>query len=108
MASILPLPSDEETVRRPRCPESDSLGHYEKTHHLKFMMQVVTSRRRLYPGMGSDSSSRRYREALDSLVRDRASLSARAYCLRARPSLFLGPYVLGTYRHRQTTEWPTL
>eukprot|EP00965_Chrysotila_dentata_P164580 5433391-Pleurochrysis_carterae.AAC.1 len=64
MASILPLPSDDEIVRRLRCPDSDSPRHYDKAHHLQFMMRVVMSRRRLYPGLGSDPSSRRYRDAL--------------------------------------------
>eukprot|EP00965_Chrysotila_dentata_P089503 2955010-Pleurochrysis_carterae.AAC.1 len=85
-----PLPSDDEIVRRLRCPESDLPRHNDKAHHLQFMMRVVTvmrsqpqlaqwmneafgipvkSRRRLNPGLGTDSTSRRYREALDSLVR---------------------------------------
>eukprot|EP00965_Chrysotila_dentata_P202092 6180931-Pleurochrysis_carterae.AAC.1 len=80
MASILPLPSEDEIVQRRRCPDSDSPRHYEKAHHLQFMMRVVTSRRRLYPGLGSDSSSRRYRDALDCLLRARASLSASTFC----------------------------
>eukprot|EP00965_Chrysotila_dentata_P115286 3810845-Pleurochrysis_carterae.AAC.1 len=42
MASIPPLPSDDEIVRRLRCPNSDSTRHYDKAHHLQFMMRVVT------------------------------------------------------------------
>eukprot|EP00965_Chrysotila_dentata_P068769 2272373-Pleurochrysis_carterae.AAC.1 len=54
----------------------------------------IKSRRRLYPGLGSDPSSRGYRDALDSLVRacelERALiyLLARATESSLRPSPF--------------------
>eukprot|EP00965_Chrysotila_dentata_P015221 503222-Pleurochrysis_carterae.AAC.1 len=42
MASIPPLPSDDEIVRRLRCLDSDSPRHYDTALHLQFMMRVVT------------------------------------------------------------------
>eukprot|EP00965_Chrysotila_dentata_P144327 4767619-Pleurochrysis_carterae.AAC.1 len=41
MASIPPLPSDHEIVRRLRCPESNSPRYCDKAHHLHSMMLVV-------------------------------------------------------------------
>eukprot|EP00965_Chrysotila_dentata_P246869 6207412-Pleurochrysis_carterae.AAC.6 len=91
MASILPpLSSDDEVVRRLRCPKSDSPRHHDKAHHLQFMMRgmrfqpqllaqwvdkafgipfIQVPPRRLHPGLGTDPSSWRYHIALNSLVK---------------------------------------